>query len=418
MHLHASWRSTNARCLQAAVTLVQLVLVATVASCSYFNLGTPPSTPHARPAVTNPDDGYFRGLGGQLVDSSGRGVRFTGVTWFGFETKAFAPHGLWARNWEDMLNQMEAAGFNTIRLPYSNQLLGDLAAVPQGINYTKNPDLVGLKGLALMDRIIDGAGRRGLKVILDEHGLTADGQTDLWYTDQVPESQWINDWATLARHYRGNRGVIGADLDNEPHGAATWGDGNPRTDWRLAAEAAGNAILAVNPHWLIFVEGIETYDGDAYWWGGNLEGAGQFPVRLSVPNKLVYSPHDYGPSVGPQKWFAAPDFPSNLPAVWQQHWTYLQQQNMAPIVVGEFGGPSVGQDPDGVWQRTLIDYLKNNGIGYWYWAWNPDSADTGGILKEDWKAVNESKLRALQACEWPLLDGSRRSSKLPDWPAK
>jgi hypothetical protein len=36
----------------------------------------------------------------------------------------------------------------------------------------------------------------------------------------------------LAGRYRGNPTVIGADLDNEPHGAATWGDGNPQTDWR------------------------------------------------------------------------------------------------------------------------------------------------------------------------------------------
>ena len=60
----------------------------------------------------------------------------------------------------------------------------------------------------------------------------------------------------------------------------------------MAAEQAGNAILAVNPEWLIIVEGIEQYHGDFYWWGGNLEGAAQFPVRLSQPDKLVYSAHD------------------------------------------------------------------------------------------------------------------------------
>src|SRR5215467_9475459 len=236
-------------------------------------------------------------VGGKVVDANGREVRFTGVAWFGFETKAFAPHGLWARNWQDMLDQMKAAGFNTIRLPFSNQLLDDSSAAPDSIDYTKNPDLRGLKGLALMDRIIAGAGQRGLGVILDQHRPNADGQSDLWYTDQVPESRWMGDWTMLARHYRGNSAVIGADLHNEPHGRATWGDNNPQTDWRLASERAGNAILSVNPAWLIFVEGIETYKGDAYWWGGNLMGAREFPVRLSVPNRLVYSPHDYGPLV-------------------------------------------------------------------------------------------------------------------------
>jgi endoglucanase len=48
----------------------------------------------------------------------------------------------------------------------------------------------------------------------------------------------------LARRYKGNPAVVGADLSNEPHGAATWGDDNLATDWRLAAERGGNAILA------------------------------------------------------------------------------------------------------------------------------------------------------------------------------
>jgi len=36
------------------------------------------------------------------------------------ETSAFAPLGLGARNVDDMLDQIVAAGFNTLRLPYSN----------------------------------------------------------------------------------------------------------------------------------------------------------------------------------------------------------------------------------------------------------------------------------------------------------
>ena len=87
----------------------------------------------------------------------------------------------------------------------------------------------------------------------------------------------------LAKRYAGNDAVIGVDLHNEPHGKATWGSGDPATDWRLAAEKAGNAILAANPNLLIIVEGIEQYKGDWYWWGGNLMGARADPVRLNVP---------------------------------------------------------------------------------------------------------------------------------------
>ena len=336
--------------------------------------------------------GFLKASHSSLVDASGCPVQLTGVNWFGLETSTFAPHGLWARNWQDMLKQIARTGFNTLRLPYTNQLF-DPASQPQGIDYQLNPDLKGLQGLALMDRIIQGAGKAGLKVVLDRHDPSADLRPDLWYTDQVPQSRWMQDWVMLAQHYRGNETVIGADLANEPHGPATWGDGNPSTDWRLAAQQAGNAILAVNPDWLILVEGIEQYQGDSYWWGGNLQGAEQFPVQLSRPDKLVYSAHDYGPEVFNQSWFQVPkpaDLAQTLPAIWQKHWAYLQQKGTAPVLLGEFGGRSMGQDAEGVWMRTLVAFLHLHGISYTYWAWNADAGDTGGILQDDWTTVNQN----------------------------
>ena len=67
--------------------------------------------------------------------------------------------------------------------------------------------------------------------------------------------------------------MIGGDIHNEPYGPARWGDGSAN-DWRLAAERVGNAILAVNPNWLIVVEGVEQASSGEYWWGGNLSNAG------------------------------------------------------------------------------------------------------------------------------------------------
>jgi endoglucanase len=354
--------------------------------------------------------GSLHCVGAQIVDATGHPVVLKGVSWFGFETQAFAPHGLDVRNWHDMLDQMVRAGLNTIRLPYSNQLF-DPASAPSGINYDLNPDLKGLRGLALMDKIVQGAGQRGLKVILDRHRPDAYAQSELWYTDQVPESRWIRDWVMLARHYRGNSTVIGADLHNEPRGPATWGSGDRRTDWRLAAERAGNAILAVNPDWLIIVEGIENYHGDYYWWGGNLEGAEQFPVRLIHPNELVYSTHDYGPEIYGQQWFQSRHFPYNLPSVWEKYWAYLQTKNIAPVYVGEFGGRSTGWDASGTWQRSLVAFLTARGISYTYWSWNPDSGDTGGLLQDDWHTVNRCKIDTLSFAHVQSLAWTRPSSR-------
>jgi endoglucanase len=391
-------------CHTAPFVLAALLMVAGCGtSGSNGGTGSSGETPAAGPLHTQ---------GSNIVDANGNAVHISGVNWFGFETQSFAPHGLDVRNYQSMLDQMVRLGFNTIRLPYSNQLF-DASSVPSAINYKLNPDLKGLKGLALMDKIIAGAGKRGLKVILDQHRPDDQAQSDLWYAPDLPESKWISDWVMLANHYKGNSTVIGADLHNEPHGPATWGDGNQATDWRLAAERGGDAVLAANPGWLIFVEGIETYHGDAYWWGGNLEGAKQYPVRLSVPNKLVYSVHDYGPSIWDQLWFQAANFPNNLPGFWNKHWGYLLTSNTAPIYVGEFGGQSMGQDAEGQWQRTLFSYLSAHRISFTYWSWNPDSGDTGGILEADWKTVNAAKMHILSAYLWPLLDHQSASTSQP-----
>ena len=346
--------------------------------------------------------GPLRTEGGNIVDAEGRAVHISGVNWFGMETNTFAPHGLWTRGLDEMLDQMIQAGFNTIRLPYCDQLF-DPTSTPNGIDFQKNPDLQGLTGLQLMDQIVQRAGERGLKIILDRHRPTAAGQSELWYTDQVPEQVWIDDWVMLASRYRGNPTIIGADLHNEPHGPATWGDGNPRTDWRAAAERAGNAILQANPDWLIFVEGIEHQGDDWYWWGGDLALAGQLPVELSAPDKLVYEAHDYGPGVSMQKWFQTADFPGNLTSLWYSHWAYLKLSGTAPVLIGEFGGRSVGSDTEGVWQRSLVTYLQSNEFDYTYWSWNPNSGDTGGILEDDWTTLNQAKLAILRAYQWPLL---------------
>jgi endoglucanase len=353
--------------------------------------------------------GPLRTVKSNIVDQSGRVVYLTGVSWFGMESQTFCPHGLWVRNWQQMLDQIAQCGFNSIRLPYSNQIF-DKASIPNGIDFIKNPDLKGLTGLEIMDRVVHGAGQRGLRVILDRHRPDASGQSPLWYTDHVSEQRWIADWEMLADHYRHEPAVIGADLHNEPHAPATWGDGKKTTDWRLAAERAGNAILQANPNWLIIVEGIDQYDGVPYWWGGSLTGARKFPVQLTHPDKLVYSAHDYGPGVWGQSWFSAPNFPQNLPGLWQSQWAYLVQEGIAPVWIGEFGGRSVGTDAEGVWQRNLVTYLKDNHVSYAYWAWNPNSGDTGGILEDDWLTVNRAKLDILSAYQWPRLAPPAKSA--------
>jgi endoglucanase len=348
--------------------------------------------------------GYWHTAGTTIVDSAGQPVRIAGVNWFGFETSNYVVHGLWARNYKSMLDQIAGLHYNVIRLPYSNQMF-DPGSTPNGIDFSKNPDLQGLSPLQVMDKIVDYAGSIGLRVILDRHRPDSGSQSALWYTDRYPESRWISDWTMLAKHYAGNATIVGADLHNEPHDPACWGCGDPRTDWQLAAERAGNAILQVNPNWLIVVEGIQSIGSDSYWWGGNLANAGAHPVRLAVANRLVYSPHDYPSSVYAQTWFNAPNYPSNLAGVWDSHWGYLRRQGIAPVMLGEFG-TKLQSSSDQQWLRTLVDYLGTtsskgaDSFSWMFWSWNPNSGDTGGILNDDWTTVNTAKDGVLAPIKW------------------
>src|SRR4030095_15015872 len=64
--------------------------------------------------------GYLHSSGSQILDSSNHVVGLSGVNWFGFETAQRAPHGLSARNWQEMLDQVKSLGYNVIALTLSN----------------------------------------------------------------------------------------------------------------------------------------------------------------------------------------------------------------------------------------------------------------------------------------------------------
>lgn len=348
---------------------------------------------------------YYHTSGNKIVDAAGNPAVFNGLNWFGFETANYSPHGLWSRSMDSMLDQIKAKGYNLIRLPYCNQMF-DAGSKTNSIDAVQNPDLVGLTPVQVMDKLIEKAGQRGLKIFLDRHRPDSGGQSALWYTSAYSEDRWVDDWKMLAKRYLNNDTVIGADLHNEPHSPSTWGTGAAATDWRLAAEKAGNAILSVNPHWLIIVEGVDSNvqgETGGYWWGGNLKGVKNNPVRLSVPNQLVYSSHDYGPGVSDQTWFHDGAFPANMPDIWDAYWGYISKQNIAPVIVGEFGGRSVDTSTtEGIWQNKLVDYIKSNDLYWTYWSLNPNSGDTGGLLLDDWTTWNAPKQTMLNKIMKPL----------------
>jgi endoglucanase len=360
-------------------------------------------TPSAEAAST----GRLHTDGATIKTSAGEPYVIKGISWFGMETSNCAPHGLWQISLDQGLARIKSYGFTTIRLPYSNECLH--ATSTTSIDATLNPGLVGKTPQQVMDIVIARAKAYGLNVFLDRHRPDSGAQSELWYTAQWSEKQWIDDWVMLAKRYRNDPTVIGADLHNEPHGTSCWGCGDPKRDWPAAATRAGNAVLAANPDWLIIVEGVEKQaSAGTTWWGGGLADAKTRPVTLSVKNRLVYSPHDYPASIFPQSWFSAPTYPANLPGVWDRNWGYLATTKTAPVLLGEFG-TKLETTSDQQWLATMVGYLKSSGMSFSYWSFNPNSGDTGGIVKDDWVSPQTAKLKALE----PIVHGSGQPTSRP-----
>ena len=402
--------------------------------------------------------GYWHTSGSKILDSSGNTVRIAGINWYGFETTDYLAHGLWAQDYKTVLNTIKSLGYNVIRLPFSNQMV---ESDPVPTNYTTsangvpaNQALVGQTALTDMDTIISYAGSIGLRVILDNHRSEAGSSNEangLWYTSTYPQSSWINDWTTLATRYssstftfNGNPTVIGMDLRNEPHlianGAYTGGcwTGDTETNgsytgcpasltaqnWPVAAEAAGNAILAVNPKLLIFVEGNDCYDTTCGWQGGNLIGVATNPVVLSVSDQLVYSAHDYGPNLFQQPWFNSSTTPASLDAIWAQFWAYISTNGTAPVWVGEFGTDNTSADiqntaagSQGQWFQSLVAFLSSNsGISWTYWALNGE--DSYALLDSNYDATPVSSLKQsmLASIQFPLSGGGSSCTTVPSAP--
>lgn len=393
----ARWRRGTKLAAVASAVLAGLLAVGGCAGPAPFAAERVAETV---PAAT----GWLHTDGGTIRDSNNNPYIIKATSWFGLETPDCVPHGLWGTlTIDEALANIKSMGFNTVRLPYSNECLA-ATAIKGSVNYWANRayNLEGKRPLDVMDTAIARAKANGLQIILDRHRPMSADQSPLWYTSAVPESTWISDWKMLAGRYQNDPTVIGADLHNEPYGAATWGRGTAATDWKAAATRGGNAVLASNPNLLIIVEGIETQgDGTSTWWGGGLSDVGAKPVVLSTPNRVVYSPHDYPASLFPQKWFSDPAYPANLPAVWDKNWGYLQKQGIAPILLGEFGS-ALATESDKQWMTAIVSYLASNKMSYAYWSFNPNSGITGGLVKTDWRTPESAKLAALA----PILTGA------------
>jgi hypothetical protein len=362
------------------------------------------------PHATLLPPGYFSTKGSQIVDETGRPIRISGVGWNqNFSAIPEAVAGI------------RAAGFNAIRVSWVNATL--------------------VHDLIRIDQIVRAARQNHLRVVLDNHtnepghgprdNWGAQQKNGLWYdlggasdgTDgggnkgTVTDEKFQQDWVTVARHYADDDTVIGYDLRNEPlayPGMCTWGDGSNR-DIRAMYQRVGNAIQQVDSRKLIIAEGPLNYAGSfagtgpAPW--GDLSLAARLPVTLTVPNKVVYSVHDYPHDIGGYRPDSGPAKVAQMNAAWG----YLVTRDIAPVWIGELGA-SMRTPAEVAWAKTLLDYMNGRlgalggpafsgdqqGIGGIWWAWGHlEGQKPDGTLNAD------GSLRAAQKAVWmQMLPGA------------
>jgi endoglucanase len=358
--------------------------------------------------------------GQYIVDSAGVRVHLNAFNWYGSEGQDFVVEGLEAQPLNSIVTTIKGLGFNAVRLLWSNQMVESNPVVG---NYalTANTNLEGEHALTIFDTVVNALTSAGIMVILDNHMSNAGwccsttDNNELWYNSAYPEANWIADWQAMAERYQSNPWVIGVDLRNEPRSPATWG-GAASTDWHAAAERGGNAVLAVNPNLLIFVEGVN--------YAGDLSGVTSLPVQLNISNQLVYEAHDYG------FWYSSINGYSGWYNAMEPKWGYLVNgSNPQPLWIGEFGTcnsadtcDSSGSNADlGFWFNAMTSFVRDYGVDWSYWAIN-GTTETGngggfgtiegyGVLNTSW---NGSTLPSLTSrLQTMMAPGSANFSMVP-----
>lgn len=399
------------------------------------------------------DDWLHVNENAEIVDMDGNPVWLTGCNWFGYNVGSQVFDGVWSLNMHWAINSIADHGFNLLRVPMSTQILlqwknnepDDIIK----INEWTNPELTveGIVGgtpkysFDIWNQAVEWCRENGIKIMMDIHSAetaSAGHQYPLWYNDKYSVDDWLEALSWFADYYKDDDTIIAIDLKNEPHGKkdegkfAKWDGSSDDNNWRYAAEIGAEAVLSVNPNLLIMVEGIEVYpkfengfDWDSpstdyahygdeskqpyhgAWWGGNFRGAREFPVNLGeYQSQLVYSPHDYGPLVYAQSWFNK-DFTRQtlLDDYWYDTWAYLVEENISPLLMGEWGGFIGEKDPTGdntKWLTILRDYMIEKRIHHTFWCFNENSGDTGGLIASDtnWTEWDEEKYELVKPALW------------------
>jgi endoglucanase len=356
----------------------------------------------------------------------------------------------------DIVSGFAELGLNSVRLPFSNELVHDTRPVTDA-SVAANPDLRGKTPLQVYDVAVRELTAAGFAVILNNHTNTTrwccgvDGN-ERWNKSQSDQT-WESDWLFMVNRYKSNPRVVGADLYNEVRrdilDDPNWGLGGVH-DWFAATQRLGDRILTeANPNLLIVVEGINwtgiPVDGFPHE-RPTLEPARRLSHTLVASNKLVYSAHFYG-YTGPRHSGATgtgettdPRYqdltPAELISELNRQAFFVTAEDghfTAPVWISEFGvggREETGEKPR-AWFGNFVDQLIHSDADFAYWplvGWHTNRTGNGWALLhwdsaghrmglydgDDWRATAWTRLMNAPSRTGPIAATASWKMLSPD----
>ncbi|CAL5222694.1 g5095 [Coccomyxa viridis] len=426
-----------------------------------------PNTPPQLHQAFQPQDGArpISASAGQLYGTDGNPVVLKGLNWFGFETSATMVAGLWAgsssltQDFKTVVWRMRLLGFNAVRLPFSFKVLFNYgpnyistycSAVgtaylaqsttapgfstpsnnppqpPQGtprgtVSSSCNSDVPSQATYQRFLFVVRYLTANGFYVVLDNQ-FNADASA------KQMTGQWLQWWRQVLSDViadQHSRNQVMVDLLNEPDSQYwRWEDVGP-----VYLEAM-DALHQISPTTLFLIEGTgQSWSGAMCWGDGFITDRKKIDASgMSDPNpfflQLITKPYVYNVVIAPHYY---PPSISHSTACYTGtclyermtlSFGYLNKMGykgyVFPIVIGEAGSRYTdGNDISML--HDMAQYLNNQGAAndgkhnpiphLFWWAWNSNSADTGGLVTEpNWDQII-----------WPKIKYLSSSIKLSPW---
>jgi endoglucanase len=276
-----------------------------------------------------------------------------GVNLCGAEFGAALP-GVYGQDYtyptEYELDYYNSKGLNLIRLPFRWERVQPALFEPL--------DRVELERLAAF---VDHARRRDKKVIPEPHNF-ARYRGEVVGTAAAPNAALADLWQRLACQFKCDSAIYAFGLMNEPHDTGGL--------WPAAAQAAVDAIRAVDPTTWILVPG-DQWSGAADWRKDNEHLWVDDPAH-----RLMYEAHLYFDRDKSGRYVKSYDGEGGSPTIGidrlRRFRDWLRERNAVGFV-GEFGVPArPNEDPR--WLESLerfVAHLREIEMSGCYWAGGP-----------------------------------------------